>query len=126
MISSAVWPLVPGSGRPGRGAGGRVATPTTPAPARPGPAEPTPLSAAAPAPRAPSAGSAAAPFCPPADPLGPVPNRGEHGQGEQAQRDVAVPPGPTADLVLVQPALALGPLEPLLDSPPRPGHPDQL
>ena len=44
----------------------------------------------------------------------------QHGQG-----DVPVPAGPGADLVLVQPDLALGGLEAGLDRPARPGHPHQ-
>src|SRR5262245_43445159 len=121
MLSWAVWPRAPG-----RGAGGHAATPTTPAPVPPGPAGPTPPSAAAPAPRGRSAGSAAAPLRPPAGPPRPIPDGGQRGQGEQAECDVPMPPDPTADLVLVEPALPLGPLEPLLDGPPQPRHPDEL
>lgn len=54
---------------------------------------------------------------------------GDHGQEchrEHAQDRPAVPGSPGPDLVLVEPALALGGLERLLDGPPLPGHPHQL
>src|SRR5262245_21601867 len=63
--------------------------------------------------------------CPAAAGLG----RGEDGQesaGEQGQDGPAVPGGPAADLVLVQGGQFLAGGEPVLDSPPGPGHPDQL
>ena len=51
---------------------------------------------------------------------------GEERRGEHGQDRVAVPGGPAADLVLVEPGLGLGDREGLLDTPPPPGDPDQL
>src|SRR5262249_35722562 len=97
------------------------------APAPPASAGPMPPGAAGPAPRAPSAGSAGAPLSFPGRPgFGPRPDHRQHRQREQRQRDVPVPARPRPHLVLVQTAVPLGPLEPLLDRPPRPGDPDQL
>src|SRR3954465_3618498 len=42
---------------------------------------------------------------------------GEEGQGQHGERDVSVPGGPGADLVLVQSNLTLGRLEAGLDGP---------
>jgi hypothetical protein len=47
--------------------------------------------------------------------LGPA--GGEPGQGEHGQGDVGVPGPPGADLVVIQPGLALSPLEALFDMP---------
>src|SRR5215207_8153468 len=49
------------------------------------------------------------------------PRHFEEGMGQQAQRDMPVPPFPAAHLVLVEADL-LGPLEALLDHPARPCH----
>lgn len=45
---------------------------------------------------------------------------------EHGQRDVPVPAGVASDLVMIQPGLALGGLEALLDSPPGAGHAHHL
>ncbi len=47
---------------------------------------------------------------------------GEIGVGQHGERDVAVPAGPGADLVLVEADLALGRLEAGLDRPAAAGH----
>src|SRR3954466_15704748 len=51
---------------------------------------------------------------------------GQIGQGEHRQGDVSVPTGPGADLVLVEPDLALGRLEALLSGPARPRHSHEI
>jgi hypothetical protein len=38
---------------------------------------------------------------------------------------MAIPPGPTADLIVVEPDLACGGFEAFFDGPPRAHHPDQ-
>jgi hypothetical protein len=53
----------------------------------------------------------------------------DHGQVRMRQhgkRDVAVPPGPASDLVLIEADLALGGLKAGLDGPAPAGHPHQL
>src|SRR5215207_6246262 len=52
---------------------------------------------------------------------------GDHqeGVGDHGEGDPAVPGAPAADLMLVQADQLLAGLEPLLDGPPGPGHPDQ-
>src|SRR5262245_40930512 len=121
----AVSLRVSGSGAPAPGAGAGAARPSTPVPARPASAGPTPAGATASAPPAPSAGSAPSPPFPPRSLRRPRPDHRHHGQGEQAQRDVPMPPGPTADFVLIQAAVALGQLKALLDRPACPGNPNQ-
>src|SRR5829696_1158496 len=49
----------------------------------------------------------------------------QEGMGNHGQGDPAVPGAPAADLLLVQADQPLTGLEPLLDGPPGPGHPDQ-
>ena len=44
-----------------------------------------------------------------------------HGQGH-----VAIPPRPTADLIVIQPDFAFGGLDTFFDRPPHPGHPHQF
>ena len=51
---------------------------------------------------------------------------GEERRGEHGQDRVAVPGGPPADLVLVEPGLGLGDREGFLDAPPAPGDTNQL
>src|SRR5688572_30810034 len=51
---------------------------------------------------------------------------GQVGQSEHRQGDVSMPAGPGADLVLVEPDLALGRLEALLDGPARARHPHEI
>ena len=50
---------------------------------------------------------------------------GEEGQGQHGERDVSVPGGPGADLVLVQSNLTLGRLEAGFDGPPCSGNTHQ-
>src|SRR5262249_3136468 len=116
----AVWPRAYGRGTPVPGAGVAAARPTTPAPARPASAGPTPGGAAASAPRGHSAGRARRPLFAPRGLHGPRPDDRHHGEGEQAQGDVPVPPDPRAHLVLVQAAIPFTQLKTLLDRPPRP------
>ena len=51
---------------------------------------------------------------------------GEIGVGQHGERDVAVPAGPGADLVLIEADLALGGLEAGLDRPARAGDPHEV
>ena len=51
---------------------------------------------------------------------------GEERRGEHGQDRVAVPGGPAADLVLIEPGLGLGDREGFLDAPPASGDADQL
>src|SRR5262245_55881615 len=111
----AAWPPASCSGTLWRSAGAPASSPTTRAHARPASAGPTRPAAAASAPRAPSAGSAAGPpFARSRRGLGPRPDGRQDRQREHRQRDVPVPAQPTPHLVLVQPAVPLGPLEALL------------
>jgi hypothetical protein len=50
---------------------------------------------------------------------------GQEGQGQHGEGDVSVPGGPGADLILVEPDLALGRLEAGLDGPPGSGNAHQ-
>ena len=59
-------------------------------------------------------------------PDGDLAQHGEVGVGQHGERDVAVPAGPGADLVLVEADLALGGLEAGLDRPARAGHLHQV
>ena len=59
-------------------------------------------------------------------PDGDLAQRGEVGMGQHGERDVAMPAGPRADLVLVEADLALGSLEAGLDRPARAGDLDQV
>ena len=59
-------------------------------------------------------------------PDGDLAEHGEVGVGQHGERDVAVPAGPGADLVLVQADLALGRLEAGLDRPARAGDLDEI
>jgi hypothetical protein len=54
-----------------------------------------------------------------------APGDSEPGQGERRQGEVGVPGRPGADLVVVQPGLALGLLEAFLDAPAAAGDPGQ-
>ncbi len=137
MYSSFVWRLSPtavvnlvvslrvcGSGSAAPGAGVPAATATTRELARPLARDPTPTAGAASALPGRSTGSASRPLL---RRLGdPRPDHRDDRQREQSQRHVPMPPGPTAHLVLVQPAVALGQLEQVLDRPPRPRDEHQL
>src|SRR3954452_24073897 len=118
------------SGRPGPWPDVGGATPTRPIPFRPASAGPPPAPATAASPPGPSAGSAqgpsAPPFLRPRRAGGLRPDHGQHGVGEQRQRDVPVPARPAAHLVVAQPHLPLSRLDALLDRPPQPGRPHQL
>src|SRR5262249_34283763 len=110
------------SGTAARPPDGPAATPTSPGPPRaPGGGS----TAAAPAAGGPPARSArSTPARRPTffrRPIGPLPPHRQDGVGQQGQRDVAVPAGPTPHLVVGQPGLLLGRLEGPLDRPPRPG-----
>ena len=59
-------------------------------------------------------------------PDGDLAQRGEVGMGQHGEREVAMPAGPRADLVLVEADLALGSLEAGLDRPARAGDLDQV
>src|SRR5581483_7439327 len=113
------------SGRRGPWPGAPAATPTRPAPAPPASAGPTPAPAVAASPPAPSAeltpAPSATPFLRTRWRRGPRPDDGQHGVGEQRQRDVPVPARPAAHLVVVQADLPLGRLDTLLHRPAGPG-----
>src|SRR4051794_16032103 len=118
------------SGRPGPWPDVGGATPTRPIPFRPASAGPTPAPATAASPPGPSAGPAPAPSAPPflrprrAGGLRPDP--GQHGVGEQRQRDVPVPARPAPPLVVAQADFALGRFDTLLNRPSQPGRPHEL
>ena len=59
-------------------------------------------------------------------PAGGAAEHGEIGMCQHRQGDVAMPAGPRAHLVLVQPNLALGCFKTRFDGPARACHPDQI